>query len=99
MAGHEAEELEEERRARLAAESQAAAYQAEVRLLRGELERFRAVPTRFEGLVERDCGDHRGLGETRAWCVLCHEYCYEDNPCRGCEAPRLRRRAEHEQLP
>lgn len=31
----------------------------------------------------RRCGDHRpGIG--RAWCHLDGEWCYQNDPCRGC---------------
>ena len=43
----------------------------------------------FEGHEGRDCGDHRTLGQ-RAWCGDCSEYCYPDQPCAGCERPKLR---------
>lgn len=44
---------------------------------------------RFEGYVERECGEHRTLGG-RAWCYDCSTYCYPDAPCPGCELPALR---------
>ena len=33
--------------------------------------------------ADRRCGDHRpGLG--REWCHMDGEWCYQDDPCRGC---------------
>ena len=48
---------------------------------------------RFEGHDNRECGEHRTTG-SRAWCFDDSEWCYPDIPCRGCELPALRRRAE-----
>lgn len=39
----------------------------------------------FEGYPNRECGDHRTVGPHRAWCFPCHEWCYPDVPCEGCE--------------
>lgn len=50
----------------------------------------------FEGHAERECGDHRTVGPHRAWCYDCHEWCYPEGACRGCELPGLR--AESERL-
>ena len=50
----------------------------------------------FEGHAKRECGDHRTVGPHRAWCFDCHEWCYPEGACRGCELPGLR--AENERL-
>jgi len=51
------------------------------------------IDTRFEGYDGRECGEHRTTGP-RAWCFNCQEWCYPDIPCRGCELPLFRARAE-----
>ena len=38
----------------------------------------------FEGHDQRTCGEHRTVGEHRAWCYDCGEWCYPNTPCRGC---------------
>lgn len=43
---------------------------------------------RFEGHLNRDCGDHRTTG-FRAWCHDCSEWCYPSLPCARCERPML----------
>lgn len=43
----------------------------------------------FEGLPDRECGEHRTTGP-RAWCFACTEWCYPEEPCKGCELPTLR---------
>lgn len=48
---------------------------------------------RFEGHDGRECGEHRTAGG-RAWCFADSEWCSPDIPCRGCELPALRQRAE-----
>ena len=45
----------------------------------------------WEGYPVRECGEHRTTGR-RAWCFDCHEWCYPDPPCKGCELPILRAR-------
>lgn len=57
----------------------------------------------FEGLADRECGDHRTVGPHRAWCHDCGEWCYPTSPCKGCELPALRGqvatlRAQHDEL-
>jgi uncharacterized C2H2 Zn-finger protein len=47
----------------------------------------------FEGLTDRECGEHRTTGP-RAWCHDCTEWCYPEQPCRGCELPKLRTEIE-----
>lgn len=47
--------------------------------------------TLWEGIEGRDCGDHRTVGEHRAWCYDCGEWCYSGVArCRGCAAPTVR---------
>jgi hypothetical protein len=48
---------------------------------------FRAL--NFTGHTERECGEHRTTGP-RAWCHECCEWCYPEEPCKGCELPQLR---------
>lgn len=48
---------------------------------------FRAL--NFTGHTERECGEHRSTGP-RAWCHDCCEWCYPEEPCKGCELPQLR---------
>lgn len=43
----------------------------------------------FEGHPDRECGEHRTTGQ-RAWCYGCSEWCYPEEPCKGCELPQLR---------
>lgn len=43
----------------------------------------------FEGFTGRECGDHRTVGDYRAWCHDCTEWCYPNIPCLGCERPQL----------
>jgi hypothetical protein len=50
--------------------------------------------TRFEGHIDRDCGEHRTVGPHRAWCYDCGEWCYPDAPCARCEVPQLRMEAD-----
>jgi hypothetical protein len=47
----------------------------------------------FEGHDGRECGEHRTTG-SRAWCFDCSEWCYPEEPCKGCELPKLRARLE-----
>lgn len=47
----------------------------------------------FEGHLPRECGEHRTTGG-RAWCFGCSEWCYPEQPCKGCELPMLRARLE-----
>lgn len=44
----------------------------------------------FEGFAPRECGDHRTVGEHRAWCHDCGEWCYPGTPCVRCEIVSLR---------
>jgi hypothetical protein len=39
----------------------------------------------FEGFEGRECGDHRTVGDYRAWCFDCVTWCYPEAPCPGCE--------------
>lgn len=53
----------------------------------------------FIGYTGRECGEHRTVGEHRAWCFGCTEYCYPGGlagagPCKGCELPMLRLQVE-----
>jgi hypothetical protein len=44
----------------------------------------------FAGWSPRDCGDHRTVGDHRAWCFDCGEWCYSytlEAGCEGCRAP------------
>lgn len=47
----------------------------------------------FEGYEPRECGDHRTVGEHRAWCFDCRMWCYPGSPgqdgCYGCRQPVL----------
>lgn len=47
----------------------------------------------FAGLADSECGEHRTVG-VRAWCYRDGEWCSPYAPCRGCELPALRQRAE-----
>lgn len=44
----------------------------------------------FLGFEPRDCGEHRTVGDYRAWCHDCSEWCYPGAPCARCELPLLR---------
>lgn len=47
----------------------------------------------FVGWEPRECGDHRTVGDYRAWCFDCGEWCYSreiDMACKGCEIAHLR---------
>lgn len=49
----------------------------------------------FEGYEPRDCENHRTVGEHRAWCYDCSEWCYsadEEMACKGCRIPMLEAR-------
>ena len=48
----------------------------------------------FHGHWPRECGEHRTVGEHRAWCYDCTEWCYPriEAACNGCELPALRAR-------
>lgn len=50
----------------------------------------------FMGHEPSECGEHRTVGDHRAWCYDDSEWCYPSSPCRGCELPILR--AEIERL-
>jgi hypothetical protein len=39
----------------------------------------------FQGRQPRSCGEHRTVGPHRAWCFGDREWCYPDEPCRGCQ--------------
>jgi hypothetical protein len=46
----------------------------------------------FVGWLGRDCGEHRTVGDYRAWCHACSEWCYSsdiDAGCAGCRLPGL----------
>lgn len=45
----------------------------------------------FLGFADRDCGEHRTVGEHRAWCFDCHEWCSATSPCVRCEIAPLRK--------
>lgn len=38
----------------------------------------------FQGHESSPCGEHRTVGEHRAWCHACTEWCYPTMPCLGC---------------
>lgn len=40
---------------------------------------------RFVGYSPRTCGEHRTVGEHRAWCFDCREWCYSRTPDMACE--------------
>lgn len=47
----------------------------------------------FEGWLPRECGEHRTVGDYRAWCFDCSEWCYaadEEMACKGCTVSILR---------
>lgn len=44
----------------------------------------------FQGFEDRECGDHRTVGEHRAWCHEDTTWCYPNSPCPRCELPQLR---------
>jgi len=47
----------------------------------------------FVGWEPRECGEHRTVGDYRAWCFDCSEWCYSaqiDMACKGCEIAALR---------
>jgi len=48
----------------------------------------------FQGWQPRECGEHRTVGEHRAWCFDCHEWCYPnaDGGCAYCRIPMLEAR-------
>ena len=48
----------------------------------------------FFGHEPRECGEHRAVGEHRAWCFDCSEWCYPRVPCIRCEIIPLRAFAE-----
>lgn len=48
----------------------------------------------FFGFEPRECGEHRTVGEHRAWCFDCSEWCYPKAPCIRCEIVPLRAFAE-----
>lgn len=41
----------------------------------------------FLGHRPRACGEHRTVGEHRAWCYDCREWCYPANGCIRCRHP------------
>jgi hypothetical protein len=50
----------------------------------------------FVGQAPCECGEHRTVGEHRAWCHEDTEWCYPSMPCRGCEIARLRVQVAHQ---
>lgn len=48
----------------------------------------------FTGHEPRECGEHRTVGDHRAWCYDCSEWCYPTIPCIRCEIIPLRAFAE-----
>lgn len=47
----------------------------------------------FVGWSPRECGEHRTVGDYRAWCYDCTEWCYSreiEMACKGCEIASLR---------
>lgn len=44
----------------------------------------------FVGFQPRECGEHRTVGDYRAWCFDCGEWCYPNAPCVRCEISTLR---------
>lgn len=48
----------------------------------------------FVGHEPRECGEHRTVGDHRAWCHDCGEWCYPRIPCLRCEIIPLRAFAE-----
>jgi hypothetical protein len=44
----------------------------------------------FLGFEPRLCGEHRTVGDHRAWCHDCHEWCYPTLPCARCELAAMR---------
>lgn len=44
----------------------------------------------FEGFEPRECGEHRTVGDYRAWCYDCTEWCYPHQPCVRCEIVTIR---------
>jgi hypothetical protein len=48
----------------------------------------------FVGHDDRECGDHRTVGQHCAWCFDCSEWCYPQAPCKGCELPTLHKRVK-----
>lgn len=45
------------------------------------------MPEDFQGHANRRCGEHRTVGEHRAWCFSCCEWCYPNirDACAGCQ--------------
>jgi hypothetical protein len=41
----------------------------------------------FIGHEPRACGEHRTVGEHRAWCFDCKEWCYPEEGCIRCRYP------------
>ena len=39
----------------------------------------------FEGYQPRTCGEHRTVGDYRAWCHDHRCWCYPEEPCEGCQ--------------
>jgi hypothetical protein len=46
------------------------------------------VTVDWHGVVDSECGEHRTTG-LRAWCYACTTWCYPEDPCPGCDHPRL----------
>lgn len=53
----------------------------------------------FHGHWPRECGEHRTVGDHRAWCYDCTEWCYPriELACKGCELAALREALPHEE--
>jgi hypothetical protein len=52
----------------------------------------------FQGHDPRPCGEHRTVGEHRAWCFQCREWCYLDEGCLGCRTVILLRAVQAGEL-
>jgi len=52
----------------------------------------------FVGHEPRGCGEHRTVGEHRAWCGEDSAWCYPRDPCDGCRAPLPTYREVHRWL-
>ena len=48
----------------------------------------------FFGHEPLECGEHRTVGDSRAVCFDCSEWCYPNAPCVRCEIGELRAKAE-----
>lgn len=52
----------------------------------------------FLGFQPRDCGEHRTVGEHRAWCHDCREWCYPHDGCTRCQTAAMRTAQERAQV-